>query len=632
MLAAALALGAPAGSGSAAAVARLSAVASPNPVMAGARVTVIGTAAASRRRPAPILLWERGAGQRRFQAVLKASAPAFGQFQFARRPVTNVQWYVSAGALRGPTISEAVRPVVSLTASSQAVAPGDAVTLSGHVGPSHAGERVALEQQQGRRWVILQLFKLDRRSNYKLVRRFTTAQRLNLRVSFPGDARNVASSSASLPIDVDPIHKIRHVVVIMQENRSFDSYFGTYPGADGIPPGVCVPDPLHGGCVSPFHDPANQNTGGPHGKVNAAADINGGSMDGFIGQAERGLRCTTTDPNCSPCQQEGASQCIDVMGYHDSREIPNYWTYAENYVLQDHMYEPNASWSLPQHLFMVSEWSAFCIDPLDPFSCTNALQSPNSSNGRAHYAWTDLTYLLHKQNVSWGYYVFKGSEPDCEDDTAVNCSPVPQNAKTPGIWNPLPSFETVREDKQLGNVQTLTNFFLQAKAGTLPAVSWINPNSTVSEHPPALVSAGQTYATGLINAIMSSPDWNSTAIFLTWDDWGGFYDHVVPPIADQNGYGLRVPGIVISPYARQGMIDHQTLSHDAYNKFIEDDFLLGQRLDPATDGRPDPRPAVRENSPLLGDLRADFDFTQQTRPPMLLPVHPLPGPASTPPG
>ncbi len=90
---------------------------------------------------------------------------------------------------------------------------------------------------------------------------------------------------------------------------------------------------------------------------------------------------------------------------------------------------------------------------------------------------------------------------------------------------------------------------------------------------------------------MNSPDWNSTAIFLSWDDWGGFYDHVVPPVVDQNGYGLRVPGIVISPYARQGLIDHQILSHDAYNKFIEDDFLGGQRLDPGH--RRPARPAAR---------------------------------------
>jgi phospholipase C len=121
---------------------------------------------------------------------------------------------------------------------------------------------------------------------------------------------------------------------------------------------------------------------------------------------------------------------------------------------------------------------------------------------------------------------------------------------------------------------------------------------------------------------MASPDWNSTAIFLTWDDWGGFYDHVKPPRVDANGYGMRVPGLVISPYARQGFIDHQTLSHDAYLKFIEDDFLGGQRLDPATDGRPDPRPSVRENAPRLGDLAADFDFTQTPRAPVTLPTDP----------
>ena len=128
--------------------------------------------------------------------------------------------------------------------------------------------------------------------------------------------------------------------------------------------------------------------------------------------------------------------------------------------------------------------------------------------------------------------------------------------------------------------------------------------------------------TNVINAVMRSPDWNSTAIFLTWDDWGGFYDHVSPPTVDQLGYGIRVPGLVISPYAKQGYIDHQTLSFDAYLKFIEDDFLSGQRLNPATDGRPDPRPDVRENAPILGNLVNDFNFSQSPRPPLILPVHP----------
>ena len=174
----------------------------------------------------------------------------------------------------------------------------------------------------------------------------------------------------------------------------------------------------------------------------------------------------------------------------------------------------------------------------------------------------------------------------------------------------------------------MTNFYQHARAGTLPAVSWIEPSQAVSEHPPASIAAGQSYVTSLINAAMSSPEWGSTAIFLAWDDWGGFYDHVVPTEVDQNGYGLRVPGLVISPYARSGYIDHQTLSFDAYAKFIEDDFLGGQRLDPYTDGRPDSRPDVRETSPLLGDVASDFDFNRAPAGPVVLPVHPDPGSSS----
>ena len=121
---------------------------------------------------------------------------------------------------------------------------------------------------------------------------------------------------------------------------------------------------------------------------------------------------------------------------------------------------------------------------------------------------------------------------------------------------------------------------------------------------------------------MRSPDWPSTAIFLAWDDWGGFYDHVVPPYVDQNSYGIRVPGLVISPYAKRGYIDRQTLSFDAYLKFIEDRFLGGERIDPKTDRRPDRRPDVRERAAILGDLRNDFDFSQPPRPPLILKPYP----------
>jgi len=182
----------------------------------------------------------------------------------------------------------------------------------------------------------------------------------------------------------------------------------------------------------------------------------------------------------------------------------------------------------------------------------------------------------------------------------------------------------VKVDKQLQNVEPIRSFYSAAKAGQLPNVTWVAPAQMDSEHPPGRVSDGQAYVTGIINAVMNSPEWNSTAIFLGWDDWGGFYDNVAPPHIDENGYGIRVPALVISPYARQGYVDHQVLSQDAYLKFIEDRWLGGQALNPKTDGRPDPRPDVRETNPPLGDLARDFDFSQPPAPPFILPAHPRP--------
>ena len=429
------------------------------------------------------------------------------------------------------------------------------------------------------------------------------------------------------------IHKIRHVVVIMQENRSFDSYFGTYPGADGIPRRngrftVCSPDPRTGVCVRPYHDSSNRNSAGPHEHLDAIRDINGGKMNGFVRQARRGLLAACTTSPDSPLCTFGAAR-PDVMGYHDQREIPNYWAYARTFVLRDHTFEAITSWSLPQRLYTVSEWSARCHRPGDPMSCKNAVENPlapphepqNPTNRRPDYAWTDLTYLLHKQHVSWRYYVFAGAQPDC-DGGAMACDVKWQAAGTPGIWNPLPYFDTVRRDHQLRNIAPMRTFFTAAKRGALPAVSWLTPSNRVSEHSPALITRGQTYVTSVINAIMRSRDWRSTAIFLAWDDWGGFYDHVPPPKVDRNGFGLRVPVIVISPYARRSFIDHQVGSLDAFTKFIEDDFLGGARLDPKTDGRPDPRISVREAMPQVGDMTRDFDFRQKPRPPLLLPLHP----------
>jgi phospholipase C len=233
-----------------------------------------------------------------------------------------------------------------------------------------------------------------------------------------------------------------------------------------------------------------------------------------------------------------------------------------------------------------------------------------------------MTYLLHAQGVSWGYFDADLTQPSC---SPTGCTMKTTVQGTP-IWqNPLPWFTDVQQDGQLGNISTQSAFFDAVSTGGLPAVSWVVPNRSQSGHPGSGTNPGsEQFVVSVINAIESSPAWSSTAILLSWDDWGGEYDHVPPPA----GYGLRVPGIVISPYANRGRIDHQTLSFDSYNRFIEDTFLHGQRLDPANDGRPDSRLTVRENDPQLGDLSKDFNFTQPPSAPILLATLDVPAQAT----
>jgi phospholipase C len=293
------------------------------------------------------------------------------------------------------------------------------------------------------------------------------------------------------------------------------------------------------------------------------------------------------------------------------------------------MFAPVDSWTLPSHLFLVSGWSASCTDPHDPMSCTSNkdLRGPGEMHQYGtppNYAWTDITWLLHDHDVSWAYYTGLDtcSFGPCDDTCSFgSCDQwTTKWGKTPTGKNPLPGFTDLYETHQRHHIRTHQDYLDAAANGTLPSVSWVVPGNEVSEHPQSSggIQKGQTYVTHLINAAMRGPDWDTTAIFLTWDDWGGFYDHVLPVAVDKMGYGLRVPGLVISPYAKTGYIDHQTLSFDAYLKLIEDRFLGGERLDPATDGRPDSRPFVRENYPALGELANAFDFTQPPRPPLLL--------------
>src|ERR1022692_1968825 len=363
------------------------------------------------------------------------------------------------------------------------------------------------------------------------------------------------------------LEKIQHFVFIMQENRSFDHYFGTYPGAEGIPPGVCVPNPGGGPCVAPSHDAQPVNQGGAHNWADALNCIDGGLMDGFI---------------AGSAQKPG-----DVMGWHDSREISNYWNYARLYVLEDRLFESITSYSLPAHLYMLAAQSGGYIGTGQP--------QPQS------YSFSEITQLLGSGKIDWRYYVNRGPTAGAADGGVAN---VDADETTYSFWNPLPAFPAVKNDPtQFGRLTDATQFYTDAQTGKLPQVSWIIPNSGLSEHPPASIATGMNYVTGLVNAVMNSPEWNSTAIFIAWDDWGGFYDHVDPPKVDQYGLGIRVPGLVISPYARQGYVDHKTYSFESWLRLAEERF----GIIPMT---------ARANT--ANDMADAFDFTQQPRPPVLM--------------
>ncbi len=376
----------------------------------------------------------------------------------------------------------------------------------------------------------------------------------------------------SRPIDPnDGIGNIDHFVFVVQENRSFDEYFGTFPGANGIPtdargvPTVCLPDP-EGGCHRPYHDTNQYDQGGPHGQDASKIDINGGKMDGFVrALREIGNGCEKhpTEPPC-PQTTPGPQGQPDIMGYHTAKEIPNYWAYAKRYQLEDRMFAPTDSWTLPSHLFLVSGWSANCPDLNDPMSCVSDQKFPGgeyADKGKIWtpafgdprpYVWGDVTWLMYQHGVSWAYFVGPGTciSPPCGKVSGVETAPV---------QNPLPGFQSVKVTGQLDNVRPNNEFFDAARSGNLPAVSWVMPVTDRGEHPPDRIAAGMSWVTQVVNSIMQGPrdQWLHTAIFITWDDWGGFYDHVEPPVVDENGWGLRVPGIVISPFVKQG-IDSQT--------------------------------------------------------------------------
>ncbi|MDG6999813.1 MAG: alkaline phosphatase family protein [Nitrososphaerota archaeon] len=377
------------------------------------------------------------------------------------------------------------------------------------------------------------------------------------------------------------IDKIEHVIWIIQENHSFDNYFGTFPGADGIPPATCLPK-MPGGrpSVKPFHMPYRQPLIDlDHSWEQAHACYDNGRMDGFV-------------------WAEGSPY---TMGYYDQSDIPNYWEYAHAFTLCDRFFSSEMTGSSPNHVFTVAAQSG----ELNNVGTLRALKRVMDDDDG--FSFISIVHRFSGKGITWKYYVeTQPSPPDAARINAHTSNLAYPNPHTFTLWNPMPGFKEIRSNhKMMGHLVEQTEFYRDLREGTLPQVSWLIPDFQDSEHPPEPLQQGMWYVTRLINDVMQSPYWKNTVIFLCWDDYGGFYDHVPPPEVDAYGYGPRVPMIVISPYAKHDYVSHYTYDFTSVLKFVETRWDI-KSLTPR-DGR-------------ANDMADCFDFSQTPNAPLVIPV------------
>jgi phospholipase C len=313
------------------------------------------------------------------------------------------------------------------------------------------------------------------------------------------------------PVARTPGRGVNHVIFLMQENHSFDNYFGTFPGAEGLPSGCAVEG------VSPFHLSSAVTQNLPHSQRVAREAVNGGRMDRFV-------------------TAEGSR---DTMGYYDRTDIPNYWAYAERFTLADHFFCSAIGPSLPNHLFAVSAQSE---------GVTTNIQRPPGDGFTA----PSLPDRLDEAGASWKCYV---GENDPQAFSALN---------------PLSGFATFRRSNRLReHLVGAASLFRDLRDGTLPDAAWVFPNGEESEHPLTDIRVGMWYVTAVVNALMKSGYWKESVLVVSWDEYGGFYDHVTPPRTETGEYGPRVPALVISPYARAG-VDSTEYEFSSVLRFMED--------------------------------------------------------------
>jgi phospholipase C len=363
---------------------------------------------------------------------------------------------------------------------------------------------------------------------------------------------------------------IQHVVVIVQENRSFDNLFGSFPGADGATSGS------NNGQIVPLMPMSLED--GPdldHSHAGWWADRDNGKMDGF-GHAY------------------GVNPGMYPYSYVPPSEIQQYWMLAANYVLADRMFQSNTGPSYVAHQYIIAGQSADA-DELpggagfneawgcdSPPGTTVSLVGPNGTDLPGPFPCFDyqtIGDLLDKANVSWKYYA-----PSLGDDKG-------------SIWSAYDAIRHIRYGPDWSGdvISPETEVLTDIQKRKLAQVSWVMPSWVNSDHPATGTDSGPDWVASIVNEIGQSPYWNNTVVFILWDDWGGFYDHVDPPQIDSMGLGFRVPLIVVSPYAKHGYISHQQHEFGSLLNFTEELYRL---------------PSLGTRDAISDDLSDCFDFSQ----------------------
>lgn len=352
--------------------------------------------------------------------------------------------------------------------------------------------------------------------------------------------------------------QIQHVVFILMENRPYDQYFAGYclvlgaycnDTGNGIPEGTREPQlNVSGGYVVPYNYTAKNFTIADQGHTYdpTIASIDGGKMDGFYSAEKSGL---------------------NPFGHFNGSTLPVYWDLAQEYAVGDNFFSSALSYSLPNHWYALAGQAP--AEGFDSAVSTTAQKHTylNEANGTK-----TIQDLLNATSVTWKYYDWALDPYQEAINGVIGANDV---GSAYAYWNPLAARYESYDQYFVAHFSNRTNFFTDVADGNLPDISWVIPQESFSDHPPANVTFGEQFVATVIDSIEMSPYWPSTAIFLSWDDYGGFYDHVAPPRIDPLGLSIRVPFLVISPYTPAGTVIHTLGYFESTLAFMEHRWNLG---------------------------------------------------------